>query len=618
MSGRRPSHALTVGLLVLLLGCRAPVTPAGSGAPAHSVLLITIDTLRADRVGTYGAANARTPALDALARNGLRADRAWTPAPITLPAHASLLTGLYPPSHGARHNGIAMQQAVPTLATTLKASGFATAAFVSAFPLDRRFGLARGFDVYDDQMPRSAEGRLLNERPGTETVTRAAAWLEAHRGDRFFLWVHLFEPHAPYGTPASGASVQERYADEIATADREVGRVVAALDSAAATTLIVATADHGEAFGEHGEIGHSIFVYDTTLRVPLVMRGPGVPAGTIVRQDVSLVDVAPTIAALTGTTPVDGNGRSLVPAFDGAALETRALYAESFAPLFDFGWAGLRTVREGPWKYIAAPRPEMYELRQDPGESTNRAGGDPDRAGRLEAHATRWSTAEPGSGRTADSAATTRLRSLGYLSGAGGVPAAGSRPDPKDRIAVASQMALVTSGEVTGDQLVSTLEAIIRGDPENPQAHLRLGYAHLERGRCNRAEPHLRSALEAGVPSADAGLGLADCLTRAGDLRGAVAALTAARAAEPGNPVVAANLGLLALQMGHLPNAITELRTAILGDPGLLQARFALARALARSGDRAAATDEARQLLKQLPANAPQRAEVERLIKALR
>ena len=341
------------------------------------------------------------------------------------------------------------------------------------------------------------------------------------------------------------------------------------------------------------------------------------PAGTIIRQDVSLVDVAPTIAALTGTAPLDGNGRSLVPAFDGASLETRALYAESFAPLFDFGWAGLRTVREGPWKYIDAPRPEMYELQGDPDESTNRADADPDRAGRLAAQATRWSTAEPGSGRPVDSAATTRLRSLGYLSGAGGVPAAGSRPDPKDRIAVASQMALVTSGEVSGDQLVSTLEAVIRADPQNPQAHLRLGYAHLERGRCNRAEPHLRSALAAGVPSADAGLGLADCLTRAGDLQGAVAALTAARAAEPGNPVVAANLGLLALQMGHLPNAITELRAAILGDPGLLQARFALARALARSGDRAAAIAEARQLLEQLPPNAPQRTEVERLIKAL-
>ena len=611
------SRWLAVGPLVLLLGCRAPAAPDRTREPARSVLLITIDTLRADRVGAYGRVNARTPVLDALARDGMRADRAWTTAPITLPAHASLLTGHYPPGHGARHNGIAMRQAVPTLATTLKAAGFATAAFVSAFPLDQRFGLARGFDVYDDEMPRDGGGRPLNERPGADTVTRAAAWLESHRGGRFFLWVHLFEPHAPYGTPGSGADVQQRYAEEIATADREAGRLVAALKEAAASTLVVATADHGEAFGEHDEIGHSVFVYDTTLRVPLVMRGPGVPAGAVVRGDVSLVDVAPTIGGLTGTPVPAGDGRSLEPAFTGAAVEPRALYAESFAPLFDFGWAGLRTVRDGPWKYIAAPRPELYDVGGDAAELTNRMGESPDRDHSFEAQAARWSAAEPGVSAPAGTEATARLRSLGYLSGGGRVAPAATRPDPKDRIRVAAQMALVPSGEVSGDQLVSTLEAIIREDPRNPQAHLRLGYAHLERGRCDRAAPHLRAALAAGVPSADAGLGLADCQTRTGDLRGAIAALASARAAEPGNPVVAANLGLLALQEGRLADAITELRAALQVDPNLLVARFALARSLARSGDRAAAEIEARLLLGQLPPNAPQRPEIERLIKAL-
>ena len=609
---------LALGPLVLLFGCSAPVAPARSSGPAHSVLLITIDTLRADRVGAYGAVNARTPALDALARDGLRADRAWTTAPITLTAHASLMTGRYPPGHGARHNGIAVPPEIATLATTLQAAGFATAAFVSAFPLDQRFGLARGFDVYDAEMPRDGDGRPLNERQGANTVTRATAWLETHRGRRFFLWVHLFEPHAPYGTPGSSGDVQQRYAEEVALADRGVGQLVAALHDAAASTLVVATADHGEAFGEHDEIGHSVFVYDTTLRVPLVMRGPGVPAGTIVRDDVSLVDVAPTIGALTGTPVPAGDGRSLEPAFTGAALEPRALYAESFAPLFDFGWAGLRTVREGSWKYIAAPRPELYDVGGDPAELTNRVGASPDRDRSFEAQAARWGAAEPAATTPTHPETTNRLRSLGYLSGGGRVmPSGSARPDPKDRIAVASQMALVTSGEVRGNQLIATLEAVLGADPGNSQAHLRLGYAHIAAGRCDRAEPHLRSAVEAGVPSADAGLGLADCRTRAGDPSGAVAALTAARAAEPGNPVVAANLGLLALQMGRLPSAITELRAALLGDPGLLQARFALARALARSGDRAGATAEARQLLEQLPPNAPQRAEVERLIKAL-
>ena len=613
------SRWLALGPLMLLFGCSAPVTPARSNRHAQSVLLVTIDTLRADHVGAYGAVGARTPALDALARDGLRVDRAWTTAPITLPAHASLLTGLYPPGHGARHNGIAVRPAVPTLATALKAAGFATAAFVSAFPLDRRFGLARGFDVYDDELPRDGGGRLLNERPGADTVTRATTWIETHRGNRFFLWVHLFEPHAPYGTPGSGADVQQRYRDEITTADREVGRLVAALKDAAASTLVVATADHGEAFGEHDEIGHSIFVYDTTLRVPLVMRGPGVPAGAVVRGDVSLVDVATTIGALTGTPVPAGDGRSLEPGFTGAAFEPRALYAESFAPLFDFGWAGLRAVREGPWKYIAAPRPELYDVGGDPAELTNRAGAAPDRDRDFEAQVTRWSAAEPAASTPANAEATNRLRSLGYLSGGGrAVPTAGSRPDPKDRIAVASQMALVTSGEVSGNTLIATLEEVLRGDPQNPQAHLRLGYALIETGRCDRAEPHLRAALAAGVPSADAGLGLADCRTRAGDAKGAAAALTAARSAEPGNPVVSANLGLLALEEGRLADAIVELQAALRADSGLLHARFALARALARSGDRAGAMAEARQLLSQLPPNAQQRAEVERLVNALK
>ena len=267
-------------LLILALASVSCRGLAPAALPARHVLLITIDTLRADHVGAYGAPGARTPVLDGLARDGVRFERAWAPTPITLPSHASLLSGQYPPSHGARHNGIAIGAAVPTLATTLKEAGFATGAFVSAFPLDRRFGLARGFDVYDDELPRSEDGRPLNERPGAETVTRAIAWLSAHGDARVFLWVHLFEPHAPYGVPGSGASAEARYADEVATADREVGRLTGALGDRASSTLIVATADHGEAFGEHGETGHSLFVYDSTLRVPLLLARAWYPART--------------------------------------------------------------------------------------------------------------------------------------------------------------------------------------------------------------------------------------------------------------------------------------------------------------------------------------------------
>jgi arylsulfatase A-like enzyme/Flp pilus assembly protein TadD len=612
-----------VFFVFFVCACREQTAPPKAAVErAESVVLITIDTLRADHVGAYGFASAQTPTMDALAREGVRFDKAWAPAPITLTSHASLLTGRYPPGHGARHNGVVMNGAVPALASALEAAGFQTAAFVSAFPLDRRFGLQRGFDVYDDELPRAAGGRQENERPGAETVSRAIAWLQRQPpAARVFLWVHLFEPHAPYGDPrqASSRPAMSRYDDEVAVADREAGRLVGALGERTATALVVVAGDHGEAFGEHGEIGHSIFVYDTTLRVPLIFKGPRVPKGVAIADDVSLVDVAPTILALLDASPMDVDGRSLLPTFGGTHMDSRVIYAESFAPLLDFGWASLRTVRDGQWKYIAAPKPELYDLTRDAGETSNRIGEDPQRAARLDSQTARWSapelTAQAGA---ASSETTARLRSLGYVGGAGPARGGGSRPDPKDRIALAARIASVTSGEVQGDALIPTLEAIVKDDPQNPQAHLRLGYAELERDRCARAEPHFRAALAGSLPSADAGLGLANCLGRRGDLRGAGEALEVAQAAEPGNPVVVANLGLLAARQNQLPRAIEQFRRALSIDPARLEVRFELARVLARSGDREGAAREAQILLTQLPADAPQRPEVERLLAALR
>ena len=598
--------------MVLFAGCSSPASPALPAQPApKSVLLITIDTLRADHVGAYGYANAHTPTLDAIAHDGTRFANAFATAPITLTSHASLMSGRYPPGHGARHNGIAVNPTVPTLATTLKTAGFTTAAFVSAFPLDKRFGLNRGFDVYDDELPRGSDGRPQNERAGSETVSRAAAWLQTHRDQKFFLWVHLFDPHAPYGDPAApGKTVIQRYDEEITTADREVGRLLDTLGAASASTLIVAAADHGEAFGEHGELGHSLFVYDTTLHVPLVMKGPGVKAGQTIADVVSLVDVAPTILSKLALPAMDSDGQVL-----GSAA--RPIYAETFAPLFDFGWAGLRAVRSGNWKYIAAPKPELYDLAADASESTNHVTDDPQRAAQLDAQVAKWSGPEPGTAKVSSPEVIARLQSLGYLHGSG-ITAGRVRPDPKDKVALSSRLSSVMAGEVQGAALISTLEAILKDDPENPQAHLRLGYAELDRDQCAKAEPHFRAAIKGRIPTADAGLGLAQCRGRAGDLKGAAEALAAAKSAEPESPLVSANIGLLALEQGNVPTAIAELKEALNGDPGLLQARFALARALARSGDRDGARAEAERLLKDLPAGAPQRPEVERLIAALK
>ena len=580
--------------------------PAAPPAPAHAehVLLITIDTLRADRVGSYGYARAATPALDGIAARGTRFDRAFSAAPITQTSHATLLTGRYPQGHGARHNGMRIGDTVPTLAEKFKAAGFATAAFVAAFPLDRRFGLARGFDAYGDTMPNGPDGRPLNERPGRAAVDEAITWLSANTGKRTFLWVHLFEPHAPY---AGG------YDNEIAEADRQVARLLDAIAPRRAKTLIIATSDHGEAFGEHGEIGHSIFVYDTTLRVPLLIEGPGVPANTAIAEPAGLVDVAPTIAARSGLGGFDTDGSDLFEPRPG-----RAYYAESFAPLLDFGWSPLRAVRAGDWKYIEAPRPELYDVRADPGETSNRHATEPAIAQRtLERMRVGGSGVEPGS-RPADP--DGRLAALGYVSGsfASAYNQSGNhRADPKDKVRVAAAIARITSGEAQGADLERELRAVLAEDPANPQMNLRLGFVLASSNRCGEARARFDTAIRGKVPTADAHLGLASCQAAARDFAAAIRTLRDAAGVDPANPVVRANLGLMLSASGRHADAIAPLREALSASPDLHQARFGLAIALAETGRRDEARAEASELLRRLPPAAPQRPEVQRLLQAL-
>jgi choline-sulfatase len=618
----RAAYTGRVRRLVVLLCCacagcggarEAKPAPAAS---ARHLVLITIDTLRADHLGAYGYQAARTPAADGLARAGARFTHAYAAAPITLPSHASLMTGLYPAGHGARHNGIRITLETPTLADTLARAGFATGGFVAAFPLDRRFGLIKGFQTYGDRMGPESGGRAANERPGRVVVDEALAWLSAHRSGRFFLWVHLFEPHAPYGNPDDRRPALARYDDEIAEADAQTARVLDALGTDRASTLVVLAGDHGEAFGEHDEIGHSLFVYDTTLRVPLLLSGPGVPAGRTIDDQVGLVDVAPTVLRLLGVTPFDADGLDLGPALTGTPLRARELYAESFAPLLDFGWSPLRSIRSGDWKYIAAPSAELYDLRADAAESRNLAKSDPAQAAALADRVEKYSSGDVARTAMADPETRARLQALGYLSGSPSARASG-RPDPKDRRALAAKIAQVTSGEVRGAELERTLRDVLAEDSGNPQAHLRLGYVLAESDRCAEAAGHFRAAIDAHLPSADAHLGLAACEAANKRFAAAAEALRAADRVEPGNPVVLANLGLVLSDGGHPADAVAPLQRALTIDPDLHQARFGLAVAFYRQGKRAEAADAARELLKRLPADAPQRPEVERLLKAV-
>jgi choline-sulfatase len=609
---------VTLAAAIALAACTQPAPDAPPIAARH-LLLVTIDTLRADRVGAYGHAAARTPTLDGLARDGTRFDRAYSVAPITLTAHASLLTGRYPPAHQARHNGMAVDAALPTLAHTLKGAGFATGAFVAAFPLDRRFGLAGGFDTYGDRWPRAADGRPVDERPGRAVVDEATAWIAGNRTRRMFLWVHLFEPHAPYGAAGDGRPVAARYDDEVAEADAQVRRLLEALGPERAATLVVAAADHGEAFGEHGEIGHSLFVYDTTLRVPLLMAGPGVPAGRVFAGPVSLVDVMPTALARLAVPAPPGDGVDLTSVLAGKGdTGARALYAESFAPLLDFGWSPLRALRVEGRKYIAAPRPELYDLGADPDETQDLATRVPDLARRLAAQVEGISPARLERPAAAiDGEAARRLQSLGYVASrpAG---AAASLADPKDRRQLAARIATVTSGEAVGPALEQALRAILAEDPANPQANLRLGTVLAASNRCGEAEAHLSAAIRAGMPTADAHLGLAGCLAAARRFADADRVLAEGLQTEPDNAVVIANQGLLRSSQGRPLEAVSYLERAVALDPDFDQARFNLAVALASGGRREAALTQAETLLGRLPPAAPQRAEVQRLIGALK
>ena len=611
-SGERSAEAsryiLLMSLAMMFTACGGASISSPTPA-ARNVVLITIDTLRADHVGAYGYARARTPALDALAASGTLFERAYTAAPITLAAHATLLTGRYPPGHGARDNGMHVSATVPTLATELHARGFRTAAFVAAFPLDHQFGLNRGFDVYSDRLPRGADGRLANERPGSQVVDEAIAWVttvisrqssvaspQSAVGSQqpavgsqqsavsntesggpdpkripnpesqipFFLWVHLFEPHAPYGDPANaaGRSMLDRYDDEIATADREVGRLMSALTPVLGETLVVAAADHGEAFGEHGEYAHSIFVYDTTLRVPLIISGPSLRRGARVTDPVTLADVAPTVMHMLGAQLADVDGIDLTAAIGGATIAARELYAESFAPLVEFGWAPLRSLRAGPWKFIAAPTPELFDVERDAAEEHNVAAAQSSVSSRLSSRASRYADAGLPGTTAPDPQAAERLRALGYSSGSR-QDDNGHRPDPKDRRELAARIAQVTSGELSGAALVAALEGIVRDDPRNGQAHMRLGFARLQADDCAHAEPEFHAAVSAGLPSADLYLGLASCLGRRSDLAGAERALGEARRLEPDNPAVLANMGILLATKGDLPGAIAALSAAV-------------------------------------------------------
>lgn len=480
-----------------------------------SVLLVSIDTLRADHLGSYGYQAAATPVLDRLAASGARFAQAATVAPLTLPAHTSLMTGTFPTFHGVRDNGgFYVGDELTTLAEVLKAKGYRTGGFVGAFVLDRRWGIAQGFDHYFDDFDLSrfemAAGLDAAQRPGREVVDKALAWLAEDREQPFFAWVHLYDPHSPYTPPEPfrsrfPATMQGAYDGEIATTDEQVGRLLDYLSAAGRRddTVVVVVGDHGESLGEHREQQHGFFVYDASVHIPLIVSGPGVPV-RVVPDQVRIVDVMPTILDLVGAArPAEVQGSSLMPLTRGQPLELLA-YSETWYPRHHYGWSELTAVRDGRYKFIAAPRRELYDTKADPGETTDLSTGNPRLADALEA-ALRDLTkrtsvaATPQTPRTVDPDVEERLRALGYVGATVSQAALKDRPrgDPKDTIGLYNLLKLAGQDSVTGrlDDGIAKVREVLKADPEVIEAYTMLGNMHAKAGRGADAVAAYRQAL---------------------------------------------------------------------------------------------------------------------------
>jgi choline-sulfatase len=483
--------------------------------------------------------------------------------PLTLPAHASILTGLLPPQHGVRGNGSFALSASPrTLAEALRAHGLATAAFVGAFPLAHRFGLDRGFDVYDDAFERAPGLHFeFPERRADRVVDAALAWLGRTPGPAF-LWVHFYDPHAPYDPPEAFREA-DAYRGEVAFADAMLGRLLEAWERRPGPSVVAVTSDHGEAFGEHGEVSHGLFVYDTTLHVPLVLRGAGLAAARRVAERVGIVDLAATLADLVGAERLPGRSLKpfLVPGQKAATGAEAPLYAETLAPRLDFGWSELRSWREHGLKYVEAPRRELYDLDSDPEESTNLADTRGDAAGRLAAAlgAELRRLGDVESTRPPDPEAAERLRALGYAQGFSG---RGSAVDPKDRVEVARLIAQATGPFAGPREVIAAYSNIARRDPGNPLVNFRIADALLRAGRASEAVPFFRQVTATRPRSADPYVGLATACLQLGRGDEARQALRQALEADPKSGQAHYNLGELARTGGDLAEARAQYEAA--------------------------------------------------------
>jgi choline-sulfatase len=593
---RRASTRIVVILsAVLLAHSLGFAQPAATRKPSPDVYLITIDTLRPDHIACNGYKQIETPALDALAADGVRFTQAFTHSPITNTSHTTILTGLLPSVHGVTDFGVPLAPQHETWAELLKKRGYHTAAFIGAVILDSNTlapGLDRGFDFYDN-FPAKTEtkarwGRV--ERRGMEVVQHAEAWLDKHRTGPRFVWVHLYDPHDPYEPPPpfSTKYKDHLYDGEIAYADSAVAHLMAALKKAGAydNALIIVVGDHGEGLGEHGEETHGLFLYDSTLHVPLLVKLPGGAArGLVIDPQVRTTDILPTALALTNIpAPPELNGESLLPLIKGQAQPNRELFGETDYPL-RWGWAPLRALRADNMKFIEAPRPEFYRLDSDPGELKNLYAADRMQVETLRAEiAKRESKLPPGS-----------LEKL-----------ADNLPDPKDRVEEQNLLhrAMLAYDDDRAGDARGYLEKALELDPNSATALRQLGEIELAAGNFDKAAVHLKRANAIRADDSTAAFELGEAFAKSGDLPGARDALETSLKLVPGQLPARLLLGRVYLRLNDPRNAEDQFEAAQLVDSANTEARLGLAEAQIEQSKFADALPDLEALTKTDPRNA--------------
>ena len=548
--------------------------------PDGPVILISIDTLRADRLPAYGYTKTRTPNIDALAAGGVLFEHAYTHSPQTLPAHTSLLSGRLPFEHGVRDNiGYAVREDEVLLPQILRSQGYATAAFVSSYVLRRQVGPRQGFDVYDDALPKAGPGRPLGamQRPGAQTVDAASVWLTQQTSSKYLLFVHLFEPHSPYAPPPEFAS-GDPYDGEVAYADALVGRLIATLKTAGHydNATIILLSDHGEGLGDHGEDEHGVFLYRETTQVPLIIRMPGDRfAGRRVADPVQHIDLMPTVLDLSHLAGRDGlRGRSLRPVLEGrGTLAGTGIYAETLLPRLHFGWSELYALTDERYRFIRAPRDELYDLSKDPGERTSIANE------RVTVRAAMRQAVEDliaGTQLSAPSAVSEsdrqRLAALGYVGTGQSAPLTtpgDSLPDPKDKAGLLQRYRRATTLAAAEQwpEAINALREVLREDANMPDVWLQLGRASQAAGRLPDALQAYREVITRR-PGDPAGLtGAAAILVQLGRLDEARAH---AQLATTSAPAIAHELlARIALQLGDSESARTHASAGAAADPTL-------------------------------------------------